>query len=64
MTAARNRLLDQARHLEVREQSVPTLEIMMNELYETQDPDALPDERLKLLLVCAHPAIDATCTHR
>ena len=22
------------------------------------DPDALPDERLKLMLVCAHPAID------
>src|SRR5262249_41114617 len=23
-------------------------------------PDALPDERLKLLFVCAHPAIDST----
>ena len=30
----------------------------MSDLYETADPDALPDERLKLLLVCAHPAID------
>ena len=59
MTAARNRLLDQVRHRQVREQSAPTLELMMSDLYETQDPEALPDERLKLLLVCAHPAIDA-----
>jgi RNA polymerase sigma-70 factor (ECF subfamily) len=58
MTAARNRLFDQARHRQVRDQSAPTLELMMSDLYETQDPDALPDERLKLLLVCAHPAID------
>ena len=59
MTAARNRLLDQARHRQVRDHSVPTLELMMSDLHETADPDALPDERLKLLLVCAHPAIDA-----
>ena len=58
LTAARNRLLDHARHLEVRGQSAPTLEILADELYEASDPDALPDERLKLLLVCAHPAID------
>jgi predicted RNA polymerase sigma factor len=58
MTAARNRLLDQLRHRQVRDQSAPTLELMMSDLYETKDPDALPDERLKLLLVCAHPAID------
>jgi RNA polymerase sigma-70 factor (ECF subfamily) len=58
MTAARNRLLDQARHRQVRDHSVPTIELMMSDLYETADPDALPDERLKLLLVCAHPAID------
>jgi RNA polymerase sigma-70 factor (ECF subfamily) len=59
MTAARNRLLDQVRHRQVREQSARTLELMMSDLYESKDPDALPDERLKLLLVCAHPAIDA-----
>jgi RNA polymerase sigma-70 factor (ECF subfamily) len=58
LTAARNRLLDHTRHRQVREQSVPTLEILANELYEATDPDALPDERLKLLFVCAHPAID------
>jgi predicted RNA polymerase sigma factor len=58
MTAARNRLLDNARHRWVRDNSAPTLELMMSDLYETADPDALPDERLKLMLVCAHPAID------
>ena len=57
-TAARNRLLDHARHLEVRGQSERTLEILADELHEALDPDALPDERLKLLFVCAHPAID------
>jgi RNA polymerase sigma-70 factor (ECF subfamily) len=58
MTAARNRLLDHARHRWVRDNSAPTIELMMSDLYETADPDALPDERLKLMLVCAHPAID------
>jgi len=58
MTAARNRLLDHARHRWVRANSAPTLQLMMSDLYETADPDALPDERLKLMLVCAHPAID------
>jgi len=58
MTAARNRLLDQARHRWVRDHSAATIELMMSDHYETVDPDALPDERLKLMLVCAHPAID------
>jgi predicted RNA polymerase sigma factor len=59
LTAARNRLLDHARHRQVHEHSKPTLEIMTGEFYEALDVDALPDERLKLLFVCAHPAIDA-----
>src|SRR5918996_681615 len=58
LTAARNRLLDRARQLEVQERSASTLETLANELYDAPDPDALPDERLKLLFVCAHPAID------
>src|SRR5215468_4479953 len=58
LTAARHRLLDHARHLEVRERSASTLKALANDLYEAPDPDALPDERLKLLFVCAHPAID------
>src|SRR5262249_57326095 len=50
---------DHARHLEVQAQSTSTLETLAHELYRTPDPDGLPDERLKLLFVCAHPAIDA-----
>ena len=58
LTAARNRLMDHARHQQVHDQSTPTLKIMARELDETTDPDEWPDERLKLLFVCAHPAID------
>jgi RNA polymerase sigma-70 factor (ECF subfamily) len=58
VTAARNRLLDHARHRQVHDDSASTLELMTREFDETADPDALPDERLKLLFVCAHPAID------
>lgn len=59
MTAARNRLLDRARHRQVHQHSEATLKIMTNEFAdETTAADAFPDERLKLLFVCAHPAID------
>jgi RNA polymerase sigma-70 factor (ECF subfamily) len=37
---------------------------MTREFDETADPDKWPDERLKLLFVCAHPAIDPTFTRR
>ena len=58
LTAARNRLMDHARHQQVHDQSAPTLKLMRREFDETADPDEWPDERLKLLFVCAHPAID------
>ncbi len=58
LTVARNRLMDQARHRQVHDDKTPALKLMMREFDETADPDALPDERLKLLFVCAHPAID------
>jgi len=58
LTAARNRIMDHARHLQVQAQSAHTLELIAGELDESVDLDGLPDERLKLLFVCAHPAID------
>jgi RNA polymerase sigma-70 factor (ECF subfamily) len=58
LTVARNRLLDHARHQQVHEHITPTLKLMTREFDETADPDTWPDERLKLLFVCAHPAID------
>jgi RNA polymerase sigma-70 factor (ECF subfamily) len=56
MTAARNRLLETARHDRVRRDPAVTL------LFEDEAmPEAaeFPDDRLKLLFVCAHPALDA-----
>src|SRR5262249_58262907 len=42
LTAARHRLLDHARHLEVRERSASSLEILATELHDAPDPHALP----------------------
>lgn len=58
MTVATNRLRDAARH----QSMARALELELREWLETLQqpaPDQFPDERLKLLLVCAHPAIDA-----
>jgi len=56
--AARNHLIDAARHLEVRKKSEPLLQLAGEaEEIATMNP-TFPDERLKLLFVCAHPAID------
>jgi predicted RNA polymerase sigma factor len=58
LTVARNRQMDHARHRQVHDHSAPTLQHMTRQFDEIADPDVLPDERLKLLFVCAHPAID------
>lgn len=56
--AARNRLIDAARHHAVRAKSEPLLQLASEaEELATMYP-TFPDERLKLLFVCAHPAID------
>jgi RNA polymerase sigma-70 factor (ECF subfamily) len=55
---ARNRLIDAARHAQVRKKTEPLLQISSEaEEVATMHP-TFPDERLKLLFVCAHPAID------
>jgi RNA polymerase sigma-70 factor (ECF subfamily) len=57
--AARNRLIDAARRRKVREQAESTLLQMADAAHDEQIAgDDFPDERLKLLFVCAHPAID------
>lgn len=56
MTAARNRLRNAYRHAAVTEAAMPELERRFNPA--TEQAAAFPDERLKLLFVCAHPAID------
>jgi RNA polymerase sigma-70 factor (ECF subfamily) len=57
---ARNRLIDAVRRNQVRQKS----EMFLRQIAEEAQAvaarhDHFPDERLKLLFVCAHPAIDA-----
>ena len=57
LTAARRRLVDGARHAGVAAAAEADLKVMLDERADAS-PAALPDERLALLFVCAHPAID------
>jgi len=59
LTAARRRLIDGARRLQVRAEAVPGLRLAAEEAQDLAETGQFPDERLKLLFVCAHPAIDA-----
>ncbi|HZP37802.1 MAG TPA: DUF6596 domain-containing protein [Methylomirabilota bacterium] len=58
LAAARRRLLDAARHGAVRARAQPALEAMVDEARGPAAAADFPDERLALLFVCAHPAID------
>ena len=56
---ARRKLLDQARSRRIAQQSEEHVIRRFEELATAvDDPDALPDRRLALMLICAHPAID------
>jgi RNA polymerase sigma-70 factor, ECF subfamily len=57
LTAARNALANSRRHDQVRSHKKPELEQHLSELLEVA-PQSFPDARLRLLFVCAHPAID------
>ncbi len=57
MTAAKRNLLQMHRH--ARLANDPAVAILLGEQDAAADAPLIPDERLKLLLVCAHPAIDA-----
>lgn len=61
MTAARHTLSNGARHRAVAEAVAADLALLSDEAAPDAlaDSDRWPDERLKLLFVCAHPAIDA-----
>ena len=56
---ARHRLHDRWRHARVEADAEPTLAILFDELAEAPAETRFPDDRLKLMFVCAHPAIDA-----
>jgi RNA polymerase sigma factor (sigma-70 family) len=56
---ARNRMIDAARRIQVRQKSEEFLQQIAEEAQAIASAhDHFPDERLKLLFVCAHPAID------
>jgi RNA polymerase sigma-70 factor (ECF subfamily) len=58
LTTARHSLIDLMRHQQVALASEPTLLLLREESTEMTLSPEFPDERLKLLFVCAHPAID------
>jgi RNA polymerase sigma-70 factor (ECF subfamily) len=60
LTTARHSLIDSARHQRVVEANEPTVQLLKENSMETTFSTEFPDERLKLLFVCAHPAIDAS----
>jgi predicted RNA polymerase sigma factor len=59
LTAARHSLIDAIRHQRVVLESEATLKFLTENSMETTLSTQFPDERLKLLFVCAHPAIDS-----
>jgi RNA polymerase sigma-70 factor (ECF subfamily) len=59
LTAARRSFIDLVRHRRIAEASEPTLQLLREEREMTLSAE-FPDERLKLLFVCAHPAINPT----
>src|SRR6266481_7778934 len=60
LTTARHALIDFFRHQRVVSDSEPNLLLLTQNSAETTSETNFPDERLKLLFVCAHPAIDPT----
>jgi predicted RNA polymerase sigma factor len=58
LTAARHSFIDHVRHLQVAEAGEPTLKLLREDSMEMTLSAEFPDERLKLLFVCTHPAID------
>jgi len=58
LTTARHSLIDHIRHQQVALASEPTIMLLKEVAVEVPMTTEYPDERLKLLFVCAHPAID------
>ena len=59
LTVARRKLIDAARRRQTGEQAAPTMALLADELVDAADGEApIPDERLRLMFACAHPAID------
>ena len=59
LPTARHSFIDLVRHRQVALASEPTLLLLRESSTEATVSTEFPDERLKLLFVCAHPAIDS-----
>ncbi len=59
LAVARRKLIDRARRERVSERAMPALIALSEESQQMSSTDtALPDERLNMLFLCTHPAID------
>ena len=59
LTVARRKLIDAGRRRQTSDEAAPTLALLTDELVDAAEGDAaIPDERLRLMFACAHPAID------
>jgi RNA polymerase sigma-70 factor (ECF subfamily) len=59
LVAARRRVIDEARHSQVQAAAAPLLAALDEAGECSLGDEVFPDERLKLMFICAHPAIDA-----
>jgi RNA polymerase sigma-70 factor (ECF subfamily) len=60
LAAARRKLIDAGRHRQVRAAAESAIRAIVEEAATVaNEAKEFPDERLKLLFICAHPAIDA-----
>ena len=57
LTAARRKLIDAARRRRTVQSAAPQLQLLSGQA--AADDEEIPDQRLALMFVCAHPAIDA-----
>jgi RNA polymerase sigma-70 factor (ECF subfamily) len=58
MTVARRRQADAARKRKTRAEAADHIRLLEDELREDKGGGDIPDERLRLMFACAHPAID------
>ncbi|MDR6881393.1 DUF6596 domain-containing protein [Bacillus sp. 3255] len=59
ISVARRRLMDRARHARVSDRALPALLAMSEDAQHlTTSRAAFPDERLRMMFLCTHPAID------
>ena len=58
LTAARRKLVDASRRAQTRKAAEPDIARAIEDAYTLAGEHRLVDERLKLMLICAHPAID------